>query len=126
VPGDAEELRTIERERLAAFVAKDVPALERLLANDFQLINPSGQELFKREYLDGIAQGFIEYRLWEPTSDIQAQIYGEAAVLHYRARLEIVVQGEVQPEQHLWQTEVYEKRGGHWQAVWSQSTRISL
>ena len=126
MPDDADELRTIERGRLAAFVARDMPALERLHANDFHLINPAGQELFKREYLDGIAQGFIDYKLWEPESEIQAQVYADVALLRYRARLEIAVQGEVQPEQHLWHTEVYEKRGGEWQVVWSQATRISL
>jgi hypothetical protein len=123
---DADELRTIERQRLAAFVAKDVAALEHVHANDFQLINPAGQLLYKPDYLNGVAQGFIEYRAWEPESEIEAHVYAEVAVLHYRSRLEIAVQGEVQPPQHLWQTEVYEKRGDAWQAVWSQATRISV
>ena len=125
MPDESEELRTIERERLAAFVATDIPTLQRLHANDFQLVNPAGQELNRDDYLNGVAQGFIQYKAWEPESRIQVYVYGEVAILRYRATVELAVQGEAQPVQHFWQIEVYEKRRDGWQAVYSQSTRIS-
>jgi len=125
MPDESEELRTIERERLAAFVATDIPTLQRLHANDFQLVNPAGQELNRDDYLNGVAQGFIQYKAWEPESRIQVYVYGDVAILRYRATVELAVQGEAQPVQHFWQIEVYEKRRDGWQAVYSQSTRIS-
>jgi hypothetical protein len=46
-------------------------------------------------------------------------------VVRYRASLQVAVQGEAQPPQRLWHTEVFEKRDGAWQAVMSQDTRVS-
>lgn len=126
MPDASEELRAVEQEKIAALVAKDIPTLQRLHANDFQLVNPAGQELNRDDYLNGIAMGFIEYRSWEPQSRIQVISYGDAALLRYRVAVEVAVQGEVQPPQHFWQAEVYEKRRDGWQTVFSQSTRISL
>ena len=126
MPNDAEDLRSLEQERLAAFVAKDIPTLQRLHANDFQLVNPAGQELNRDDYLNGIAQGFIDYKRWDIDGRIQAYVFGEVAILRYRSVLELAVQGEAQPEQRFWQVEVYEKRRDGWQAVFSQATRINL
>ena len=126
MPDEADELRKIEEERLAAFVAGDVPALQRIHANDFQVVNPAGQELNREDYLNGVSQGFITYRTWQPEGRIQAYVFGEVAILRYRSLVELSVQGEAQPEQHFWQVEVYEKRRDGWQATFSQSTRISL
>jgi hypothetical protein len=126
MPNDADELRKIEGEKLAAFVAKDIPTLQRIHANDFQLVNPAGQELNRDDYINGIAQGYIEYKVWEPESRIQVVTYGDGAVLRYRARAEMVVREEAQPVQHFWQIEVYEKRRDGWQTVFSQATRMAL
>jgi ketosteroid isomerase-like protein len=126
VPDEAEELRAIERKRIEALVAGDIRTVQSLHADDYQLINPAGQELSRDDYINGIAQGFIEYKLWAPQSDIVVRTNGEMAVLRYLAQVEIAVQGEVQPVQRFWHTEVYEKLDGRWQAVWSQATRISV
>jgi ketosteroid isomerase-like protein len=124
--GEADELRAIERERLAAIVAGDTEAMERLHARDFALINPAGQQMTRQDYLGGLSAGFIAYTRWEPESSIEVAVYGDGAVLHYRAVAEVSVQGEVQPVQHFWETAVYEKRVDGWQVVWSQATRQSL
>ena len=120
-----DELRAIEQQRIAAFVAKDMETLRRLHADDFEMVNPGGQAVSKPEYLNGLGAGFIEYRLWEPESAIEVRVYGDGAVLRYRSHVEMAVQGEAQPRQSFWQTDVYEKRDGRWQAVWSQATRIA-
>ena len=124
--GEEDELRELERQRIAAFVAADAPTLQRLHANDYQVVNPAGQELNRDDYLNGIAQGYIEYKRWDADGRIQVYVYGDAAILRYRASVELAVQGETQPVQHFWQLEVYEKRRDGWQAVFSQATRVSL
>jgi hypothetical protein len=126
VPNEADDLRALEQERIAAFVAKDIPTLQTIHANDFQLVNPAGQELNRDDYLNGVALGYIEYKSWEAESRIQAVVYGEVAVLRYRSAIEVAVQGETQPVQRFWHIDVYEKRGDRWQVVMSQATRISL
>jgi hypothetical protein len=126
LPDEADALRTIEREKLAAFVARDIETLQRIHARDFQLVNPAGQELSRDDYLNGIALGYIEFKRWEPESQIQAIVNADTAILRYRAQVEVSVQGEAQPAQRFWQIEVYEKRNDGWQTVFSQATRISL
>jgi ketosteroid isomerase-like protein len=121
-----EEVREVERQRVAAFVAKDIRTLERLHSEDFELINPGGMAADKAQYIGGIAAGAIEYRVWDIDSEIAVRLSGDSAVVRYRSQIEIVVQGELQPRQRFWHTDTYEKdAGGQWQAVWSQATRIS-
>jgi ketosteroid isomerase-like protein len=124
--GEYTDLAAIERCRLAAFVSKDMARLRELHASDFQLINPAGQQLSRDDYLNGVAAGLIDYKVWEPESEIQVRLYGDAAAIRYRARLEITVRGDPQPLQHFWHSDLYEKREGRWQVVWSQATRISV
>ncbi|MBA2598037.1 MAG: nuclear transport factor 2 family protein, partial [Chloroflexia bacterium] len=52
------------------------------------------------------------------------RLYGEAAVIRYLARIEIVVGGEATPLRHYWHTDLYEKRFGDWRNIWSQATAI--
>ena len=120
----ADQLRAVERERLRALVDADVEVARRLHADDFQLINPLGGSLSKAEYLSAIASGEIDYLVWEPET-IEVKLYADVAVLRYRARLKIKVKAiPHDPSGHFWHTDVYEKRNGAWQVVWSQATQI--
>ena len=118
---DAELLRSTERERLRALVTGDVERAKQLHTEDFQLINPLGGALSKEQYLGGIGSGQIRYLYWEPES-IAVRLYGEVAALRYRSQLEIVVQGRHIPRQRYWHTDLYERHGAQWRAVWSHAT----
>jgi hypothetical protein len=120
---EADSLRTTERERLRALVAADVARARQLHTDDFQLVNPLGGVLSKEEYLGGIGSGQLKYLFWEPDS-IAVRLYGEAAVIRYQSQLEIVVQGRHIPRQRYWHTDLYERRQGQWQVVWSQATGV--
>lgn len=121
---DADELRTTEREQLRALVDADMEAARRLHADDFQLINPLGGSLSRKQYLDLIASGDIDYLEWEP-KEIHVRLYRDGAVIRYQAQLSIAVKGLPDaPSGRFWHTDVYEKRNGQWQAVWSQATQI--
>lgn len=126
MPDEAEEVRETERRRIEALVSGDIRAVQRLHADDYHLINPAGQEVTRDDYVNGIDRGFLAYKVWTPLSDMQVRVHGDMAVLRYVAQIEIAVQGESQPVQRFWHTDVYEKRDGEWQAVWSQETRISI
>jgi hypothetical protein len=54
---EAERIRETERQRLRSLVEVYMPTAERLHADDFQLINPAGSPLTKREYLDSLRPG---------------------------------------------------------------------
>jgi hypothetical protein len=122
---EADALRQLERERLRALVEADVQRDRELHAEVFQLVNPRGETLTKDQYLGGIESGRLDYLLWEPVSHIAVRLHGDAAVIRYRSRLEIVVDGQRVPEAQYWHTDSYEKHAGKWQVVWSQATLAS-
>ena len=122
---DAEQIRQIERDRLRSLVEKEMALADRLHADDFQLITPSGRSLTKSQYLGGIASGALNYRLWEIDSEIDIQVSGDLAVIRYRSRLHMArpgIEGEALPHWHM---DVYARRDGSWQIVWSQATEIA-
>jgi uncharacterized protein DUF4440 len=120
---EADRIRATERERLRSLVEANLEVAGRLHADDFQLINPSGGSFSKEQYLGGLASGQLDYVVWDPDS-IAVRLYGQAAVIRYQSRLEIVVQGQKVPLRRYWHTDSYEKRNGRWQVVWSQATEI--
>ena len=122
---EAELLRATERERLRALVAADLATADRLHADDFQLINPGGGVLSKQQYLGGIASGALNYRVFEPDSEIAVRLYGEAALIRYRSRLHMSRDGAEGALRQYWHTDAYERRDGRWQVVWSQATAIA-
>jgi hypothetical protein len=52
-------------------------------------------------------------------------MYGGVALIRYRSQIHIEVNGQEYPRSPYWFTDVYEKRGGRWQIVWSQGTGIA-
>jgi hypothetical protein len=116
-------LRDAERERLRSLVTPDLPIAERLHADDYELITPGGGTMSKREYLDSIASGDLDYLVFEPTSEMRVRRYDRGAILRYRVRIEILVDG-TKDSGNFWHTDAYELRDDRWQAVWSQATRI--
>ena len=119
----ADELRAAERERVRSLVEGDIETARRVHADDFQLINPAGVALSKMEYLGEIASGNLDYLIWEPEA-MEVRLYGGAATIRYRAQAQAIAAGQKTPLRRFWHTDVYEKRGGRWQAVWSQATLI--
>ena len=120
---EADLLRATETERLRSLVEADIETARRLHADDFQLINPSGAALSKDQYLGQIASGELDYVLWEPGS-MEVRRYGDATVIRYQAQAQALSGGQRTPLRRFWHTDVYEKRNGRWQAVWSQATLI--
>ena len=116
-------LREIERGRLQALVAGDIERAQALHADDFQLINPAGGAVSKQEYLDLISSGAFRYRSWEPEA-IAVRLYGQSAVVRYRAEIDAIFDGTTSRSGRYWHTDLYEHRDGRWQAVWSQATEI--
>jgi hypothetical protein len=122
----AVELRATERRRLAALCSVDMAACDALHAPDYQLITPGGATLTKDEYLDQIADGSLDYRRFEPEGDIAVRVLGSSAVaLRYRVAIDVAF-SDGHDAGRFWHTDIYERRDGHWLAVWSQATRIRV
>ena len=126
-PSDSPEidrLRATEVERLRALVDADVAAVETMTADDFQLVPPPGTPLSREEYLGAVAAGAIDYRMFEPISEVNVRLYGQAAAVRYLAHIDVVVAGLGRFDQDVWVTYVYERREGRWQVVWEQATGV--
>lgn len=119
----AELIREIERRRLRALVDADTETAAPLHADGFKLINPFGEALSKERYMDLIASRSLRYLEWEPESDIAVHLYDGAAVIRYLSRM-VVIAGSTHISTRAWHTDLYERREGRWQVVWSQATRV--
>ena len=119
------EIESIERGRVRALVDGKMEVARPLHADEYELVTPFGAVLSKEQYLGAIAAGGIRYVAWEMESPIKVRTYEEVAMIRYQAAIEIVVDGQAVPRARFWHTDVYEKRDGRWQAVWSQATPIA-
>jgi Domain of unknown function (DUF4440) len=111
----ANVIRATERQRLRALLTHDFDTAQKLHADDFELINPLGEVVSREQYID--SGDAFAYSVWKPRTPIRVRVYGNAAVIRYESDLEI--HGS---RGHYWHTDLYEKRGGRWQIVWSQTT----
>ena len=115
-------IRSIERQRLRALVEADVVTARRLHADDFQLISPSGGVFSKERYMGEIESGVLDYKTWDP-GKIAVRLYGDAAVIRYDdVGFEVLYNGVPAwsgASSIVRHTDLYEKRNGQWQAVWS-------
>ena len=119
----AHQLLEAERQRLRALVDGDLEVAGAMHADDYQLVTPGGRVLSKREYLDGIASGELDYLVFEADSDVAVKSFADVGMVRYRARIEIELP-DGRDAGMFWHTDTYERRDGRWQAVWSQATRI--
>jgi len=122
---EADDVRAAEQKRLSALLAGDIEVARELHADDFQLVTPLGAVFSKEEYLGAVAAGIVHYIAMELDSSIDVRMYRDVALIRYRARIEIEVQGQPYPLTPCWFTDAYEKRGGQWQIVWSHGTMIA-
>ena len=119
-----DELRSVERQRLRALVNADIATLERLQADDFQVISPFGSAFDRLEYHQKVASGEIDYVRWEP-EDMHVRLHGTVAAIRYKARADVMSRGKLLPTMQTWNTANYERRRGRWVIVWFQVTQIS-
>lgn len=118
-----EALRALEQSRLAALVAGDVEAARLLHADDFQLVTPVGMVLAREQYLGAIAAGALCYKVWEP-KEMEVRLFGQGAAIRYQSELEVTFGQHHMPRATHWHTDLYEKRNGVWQLVWSHATAV--
>lgn len=119
------DVLTAEQTRVAALDAQDVPALEKIMADDETYVHASGKVDTKASFLAAIRSGQLHYISWTPKS-MQVRALGkDAAVVNgeYAVR---VTDTRAQPQPFdisIFFLAVYARRDGRWQQVAWQSTR---
>lgn len=115
-------LRRTEAARLKALVETGAEVMERLHAADFELVNPYVEVYSRAEYLSQIMSGQLNYTVWEP-GEMSVRAYPSAAVIRYEDKeFEAEFDGKVASRGRLYHADLYEKREGQWQIVWSHAS----
>jgi hypothetical protein len=117
-------LREIELQRMHALVVADMPYLERVHAPECQFVPPPGIQLTRQGLLESVADGTLDFLVFEPISAIEVRVHDGSAVLWYRSHIDIVSADQGRFTHDVWHTLVYEKRDGRWQLVREQATGV--
>lgn len=103
-------------------VAGRAAVLDALHAPGFLLCTPSGTVWTRQHYLDGLIDGTIDYRRFEPVTPIEVLLDSRLAVLRYRSEIEISIDSGPLGRLACWHLDVYERDDLSWRCRWSQAT----
>jgi hypothetical protein len=109
--------RQLEIARTHALVARDLEAMHRMHAAEYELIIPSGSVWPRARYFALIAEAPF-YSAWEH-GPMAVRFSTTMAAVKYLATLSFPSGKIIE----CWHTDLYELRGAVWQAVWSQATQ---
>jgi ketosteroid isomerase-like protein len=120
--GNAEMVIELDKKRMNAMAQKDIAALNELLADDLIYTHSSARLDTKQSLIDNMQSGSTVYNAVVP-SEVKAQDCGSAVVLTGIARISVNSGGNAMNFGVRF-TDVYANRGGRWQMVAWQSTRL--
>ncbi|HXO19822.1 MAG TPA: nuclear transport factor 2 family protein [Thermoanaerobaculia bacterium] len=117
------EVRALDSRRFEAMIRGDVGQLDRILGADLTYTHTSGDLETKKQFLDAISTGQVQYLSIIP-SDVHVRVFNAAAaVVTGRIGLKVKFRGtDIAFDARY--TAVYVLRDARWQLVASQSTRI--
>ncbi len=115
-------IQAIEKEWGAAVVAHDYAKLDRILSDDLIYAHSTGNVESKQEYVQRLRSGAQKYDAIE-YENITVHLYGETAVAHSHLTMRGTSNGKPFNDR-LMMMNVWVNRGGHWQLVAHQTTKL--
>jgi ketosteroid isomerase-like protein len=112
----------LDKKRMSAMAQKDVATLNTLLADDLVYTHSSARLDTKQSLIGAMESGSTVYTSVEP-SDVKAQDLGDTVVLTGSCRISVMSGGRPNSFGVRF-TDVYANKGGRWQMVAWQSTRL--
>jgi ketosteroid isomerase-like protein len=119
---NGQKIIDLDRKRMNAMAQKDIATLNALLSDDLVYTHSTARLDTKKSLIEAMESGRTVYTGVEP-SDVQAQDLGNAVVLTGSARIHVVSSGNPISFGVRF-TDVYVNKGGQWQMVAWQSTRL--
>jgi ketosteroid isomerase-like protein len=119
----ADQIKKMETDRAAAVVKGDWAKLEKETSDDYTLININGQMSNKSQMVEGFKSGQNKLTA-NDLSDMTVRVFDNVAVVTGKMNVKGTMGGKDVTGQGMF-TRVYVKKGGHWQAVALQQTRLS-
>jgi ABC-type phosphate/phosphonate transport system substrate-binding protein len=111
-----------DNERFTAMLKADTAALEKLLADELSYTHSNAQVQDKAAFISDIKTGKIKYLTIEAT-DQKARVFGTTAIVTGGASVHVVQNGNDLTFKIRY-TNTHLNRGGAWQMVAWQSTRL--
>jgi len=112
----------LDKKRMTAMAQKDVATLNALLADDLVYTHSNARLDTKQSLSGNMESGGTVYTSVEP-SDVKAQDFGDTVVLTGSCRISVMSGGRPNSFGVRF-TDVYANKGGRWQMVAWQSTRL--
>lgn len=123
VQSDQDILIQLERDWDIAFLGKDVPVIENILAEEFVATYPDGARGDRAKELS-LAAEFDQQIDSSTLDEFSVKIYGDLAVVWFTRHLVGTSQGRRLEVTYRY-TDVFVWRAGRWQSVASQSTKVT-
>ena len=121
--GNGDMVIELDRKRMTAMAEQDIATLSEVLADDLIYTHSSARLDTKQSLIGNMQSGSTVYNAVE-ASDVKAQDLGSAVVLTGIARIRVTSGGKPNAFGVRF-TDVYANRGGKWQMVTWQSTRLA-
>ena len=117
-------IRQLDHERIQAQIGADAMALDRIYADDFIGIGPSGTVRTKPQVISDFTSGELKFQSIT-TDEVQVRVYGETAVETGLSTMVGQDKGKIVPRETRF-TRVWVKQKGRWRLVANHySTRIT-
>ena len=113
-----EELLKLEKQFAAAISKNDPEAIERLVTDDWIIINADGGIIDRERFFEVIKSGTLTHETME-SDDMRVRVYGDSAVVSALTRSKGKFMGQEFTTQER-STDVFVKRGGQWRCVLTQ------
>ena len=120
---EQQALIAVNRARIAALVAGEWDILQRYVAQDMQYISSAGTVHPKVEVFANFRSGALRLERQQPSAE-QVRIYGDTAIVSYRADTVTVNNGS-RSEAVTQCSSVYVHRDERWQLVLQHNTLIA-
>ncbi|MGA7864396.1 MAG: nuclear transport factor 2 family protein [Stellaceae bacterium] len=120
--GNGQMVIDLDKRRMTAMAQKDIATLNTLLSDDLIYTHSSARLDTKQSLIGNMESGSTVYTAVEP-SEVKAQDLGDAVVLTGSCRVSVMSQGRPNSFRIRF-TDVYANKGGQWQMVTWQSTRL--
>jgi ketosteroid isomerase-like protein len=120
--GNGQMIIDLDRKRMTAMAEKDIATLNELIADDLVYTHSSARLDTKESLIGNMESGSTVYTSVVP-SDVKAQDLGDTVVLTGSCRIGVNTGGRANSFGVRF-TDVYANRGGRWQMVTWQSTRL--
>ena len=116
-------IRKVDDERIQAQIHADAAALDRLYADDFIGIGPSGTVRAKPQVISDFTSGHLKFTSIT-TEDVRVRVYGNTAVETGRSIMDGNDQGKTVPRDNRF-TRVWVKQQGRWRLVANHYSQMS-